>query len=168
MRFAAARSATGGAILKWLRRIAASVAILLALALAAALIDNNVSFRRSSPAEFIASLDQAVARSTDWALAQYHGGATGTLSTPEGRYLVSNSATAHMVVDCGSLSSDLRIKALAASFVDAWKMKENVYGKTRRCRRTRRARANCRVLRSTSVGCYMEPTLMTSPYRLGK
>src|ERR1039457_6511797 len=129
MRIPAGRSATRLGFLKWLRRIATSVAILLALALAVALVNNNASIRRPSRAEFVGSLDQTLARSTDWALRQYPKTATGTASTPEGRYLVSNSATAHMVVDCASLSSDPRMKALGSSFVDAWKVETSVFGR---------------------------------------
>jgi|ERR1022692_4503414 hypothetical protein len=129
MRIPVGRSATRAAFFKSLRRIATSVAILLALALAVALVNNNASIRRPSRAEFVGSLDQTLARSTDWALSQYPKTATGTVSTPEGRYLVSNSATAHMVVDCASLSSDPRMKELASSFVDAWKVEASVFGR---------------------------------------
>ena len=62
-------------------------------------------------------------------LSQYRQTATGSVSTPEGRSLLTNSATAHMVVDCASLSSEPRMKALGSSFVDAWKVKANVLGK---------------------------------------
>jgi hypothetical protein len=129
MRIPAGGSAARGAFLRWLRRIAASVAILLALGLGAALLNNNVSIRRPSRAEFVGNLDRTLARSTDWALRQYQQTATGSVSTPEGRALLSNSATAHMVVDCASLSSEPRIKALGSSFVDAWKVEANVFGK---------------------------------------
>lgn len=125
----AGRSAARGTFLRWLRRIAASVAILLVLALGAALLNNNVSIWRTSRAEVVGNLDQTLARSTDWALRQYQQTATGSVSTPEGGSLLSNSATAHMVVDCASLSSEPRIKALGSSFVDAWKLKKDVLGK---------------------------------------
>lgn len=123
------RAAARGTFLRWLRRIAASGAILLVLALGAALLNNNVSIRRPSRAELVGNLDRTLARSTDWTLEQYHQTATGNVSTPEGRSLLSNSATAHMVVDCASLSSEPRMKALGSSFVDAWKAEANVMGK---------------------------------------
>jgi hypothetical protein len=112
-----------------MRRIVASVAILLALALGTALLNNNVSIRRLSRAEFVGNLDRTLARSTDWALGQYRQTATGSVSTPEGRSLLSNSATAHMIVDCASLSSEPRMKALGSNFVDAWKVEASVAGK---------------------------------------
>jgi len=129
MRIPAGRSATRGAFLKWSRRIAASVAILFVLTLAVALLNNNVSLQRPSKTEFVANLDQALARSTDWALNQYPKTAIGTSSTPQGRALVSNSATAHMMVDSASLSSDPRMKSLASGFVDAWKVEASVFGR---------------------------------------
>jgi hypothetical protein len=125
----AGRTAARGTFLRWLRRIAASAAILSMVALGAALLDNNVSNRRPSRAEFVGNLDQTLARSTDWALRQYHQTAGVIDSTPEGRSLLSNSATAHMVVDCASLSGEPRMKALGSSFVDAWKVEANVLGK---------------------------------------
>ena len=125
----AGRRATRGAFLRWSRRITLSVAILLALALAGALLNNNISFRRASRAEFAGNLDQTLDRSTDWVFSQYRQTAAGSVSTPEGRALLSNSATAHMLVDCASLSSDSRMKGLASRFVDAWKVEANVLGK---------------------------------------
>src|ERR1700674_4734570 len=114
---------------RWLRRIAVSVAILLVLALGAAVLNNNVSIQRPARAQFVGNLDRTLARSTDWALGQYRQTAMGSVSTREGRSLLSNSATAHMVVDCASLSSEPRMKALGASFVDAWKKEANILGK---------------------------------------
>jgi hypothetical protein len=86
----AGRSAARGTFLRGLRRIAVSVAILLVLALGAALLNNNVSIRPPSRAEFVGNLDQTLARSTDWALRQYRQTATGSVSTPEGGSLLSN------------------------------------------------------------------------------
>jgi hypothetical protein len=129
MRIPPGRSSARGTFLRWLRRIVSSVAILLALALAAAVLNNNVSIRRPSRAEFVGNLDRTLARSTGWALGQYRQTATGSVPTPEGRSLLSNSATAHMVVDCASLSSEPRMKALGSSFVDAWKGEANILGK---------------------------------------
>jgi hypothetical protein len=126
---ATGRSAARGTFLRWLRRIVASVAILFVLALGGALLNNNMLIPRPSRAEFVGNLDQTLARSTDWALRQYQQTATGSAPTPEGRSLLSNSATAHMVVDCASLSGDPRIKALGSSFVDAWKSEGNILGK---------------------------------------
>ena len=129
MTISAGGSATRSAFLKWSCRIAASVAILIVLALATALLNNNFSLQRPSKTEFVANLDQALARSTDWALRQYPKTPNGTTSTPLGGSLVSNSATAHMVVDSASLSSDPRMKSLSSSFVDAWKMEASVFGR---------------------------------------
>jgi hypothetical protein len=114
---------------KWLRRIAASSAILLVLALGAAVLNNNVSIPRPSRAQFVGNLDRTLARSTDWTLSQYQQTATGIVSTTEGRSLLYNSATAHMVVDCASLSSDPRMKALGSGFIDVWKVEANILGK---------------------------------------
>ena len=125
----AGKSAARGTFLWWLLRITVSLAILLVLALAAALLNNNVSLRRSSRAEFVENLDQTLARSTDWAIGQYQQTATGSIPTAEGRSLLSNSATAHMVVDCAALSPEPRMKALGSSFVDAWKAEANILGK---------------------------------------
>jgi hypothetical protein len=102
---------------------------LVALALGAALLDNNVSIRRPSRDEFLGGLDQTLARGTDWALSQYPETATGIVPTPEGRFLLGNAATAHMIVDCASLSSEPRITALGSSFVEAWKVKASILGK---------------------------------------
>jgi hypothetical protein len=129
MRIPAGRSAARGAFLRWLRRIVVSAALLSALALGAALLDNRVAIRRPSRTEFVGNLDRTLARSTDWALGQYRQNAAGNVSTDEGRALLSNSATAHMVVDCASLSGEPRMKALGSSFVDAWKAEANVFGK---------------------------------------
>ena len=129
MRIPPGRSSARGIFLRWLRRIASSVAILLVLALGAAVLNNNVSIQRPSRAQFVGNLDRTLVRSTGWALGQYRQTATGSVSTPEGRSLLSNAATAHIVVDCASLSSEPRMKALGSSFVDAWKDEANVLGK---------------------------------------
>src|SRR5260370_3017365 len=129
MRIPPGTSSTRGTYLKWLRRIAAAVAVLLVLALGAAVLNNNVSIRRTSRAQFVGNLDRPLARCTDWVLGQYRQTARGSVSTPAGRSLLSNSATAHMVVDCASLSSEPGMKALGSSFVDAWKVDANILGK---------------------------------------
>lgn len=107
--------------------IVLSVAILGLLALGGALVDNNVSIRQPSRAEFVGNLDRSLERSTDWALRQYRPSATGP--STEGQLLLSNAATAHMVVDCASLSSEPLMKELGTSFVDAWKASPSVRGK---------------------------------------
>jgi hypothetical protein len=99
------------------------------LALGAPVLNNNVSIRRPSRAQFVGNLDRTLARSTDWVLGRYRQTTGGSVSTPAGRSLLSNSATAHMVVDCASLSSEPRMKALGSSFVDAWKADANILGK---------------------------------------
>jgi hypothetical protein len=129
MKIPRGRNSVRGTFLKWLPRIAACVPILLLLTLGAAVLNNNVSIRPTSRAEFMGNLDRTLARSTDWALGQYRQTATGSVSTREGRSLLSNAVTAHMVVDCASLSSEPRMKALGSSFVDAWKEEANISGK---------------------------------------
>ena len=129
MRVPRSRSLARDTLFRWLRRIVSSTAILLVLVLGAALLNNNVSIPPPSRGQFIGNLDRTLARSTDWALGQYRQNATGSVSTPEGRSLLSNSVTAHMVVDCASLSSEPRMKALGSSFVDAWKVEANILGK---------------------------------------
>jgi hypothetical protein len=129
MRIPPGTSSARGTYLKWLRRIAASVVVLLVLASGAAVLNNNVSIQRPSRAQFVENLDRTLARSTEWVLGQYRQTASGSVSTPAGRSLLSNSATAHMVVDCASLSSEPQMKALGASFVDAWKVEANILGK---------------------------------------
>ena len=129
MRIPPGKCSARNTFFRWLRRIAVSVAILLVLALGAAVLNNNVSIQRPSRAQFVGNLDRTLARSTDWALGQYRQTAMGSVSTREGRSLLSNSATAHMVVDCASLSSEPRMKALGSSFVDAWKVEANILGK---------------------------------------
>jgi hypothetical protein len=111
-----------------LRRIFASVVILVLLALGAALLNNNVSIQRPSRADFVDNLDQTLDRSTEWTFRQYQQTATGS-PTPEGRSLLSNSATAHMIVDCASLSREPSMKALGSSFVDAWKVEASAFSK---------------------------------------
>ena len=129
MRIPPGKRSARDTLFRWLRRIAVSVAILLVLALGAAVLNNNVSIQRPSRAQFVGNLDRTLARSTGWALGQYRQTATGSVSTPEGRSLLSNSATAHMVVDCASLSIEPGMKALGSSFVDAWKVEANILGK---------------------------------------
>jgi hypothetical protein len=124
------RNAAGGfrGIFRWLLRIAGLVVMVGALVLAAAVLNNNFPVRRPSRADFAKTLDQTLARSTDWALAQYRQPGIGD-PTSEGHSLLLNAATAHMVVDCASLSSDPRMKALGANFVDAWKVEADVFAK---------------------------------------
>jgi hypothetical protein len=111
-----------------LRLTIASTATLLAFALAWAVLNNNFSIVKPSRAEFAGSLDRALEQSTTWVLGQYDP--TTKYCTREGRSLLGNSATAHMVVDCASLSSEPRRKAIAASFVEAWRARPpNVWGK---------------------------------------
>jgi len=129
MQIKAGRRSTRGRLFVWLKRIAVSAAVIFVLALGAALLNNNFSLPRSSRAEFVGNLDRTLALSVDWAMRQYQPTETGIVSTPEGRSLISNSATAHMVVDCASLSSEPRIKALGSSFVDAWRARADVSGK---------------------------------------
>jgi hypothetical protein len=123
----AGRSLARGAFLMRLRRIVATLAILVALAFITALVNNNISVLRPSRGEFVRNLDQTLGRSTDWVLRQYQQGAGRP--TPQGRSLLSNSATAHMIVDCSSISREPRMRAIGSSFVDAWKSAADVWGK---------------------------------------
>ena len=109
--------------------IAASTLILLLLALCAALLNNNVSIGQTSREEFVGNLDRVIAHSTGWTFAQYRQTVSGGVPTSEGYALLSNSATAYMVVDCASLSTESPIKALGSSFLDAWKVRKNFLGK---------------------------------------
>ncbi len=114
--------------LAWLRLAIASTATLLAFALALAVLNNNFSIIKPSRAEFAGSLDRALDQSTTWVLGQYDPATK--YCTRRGRSLLTNSATAHMVVDCASLSSEPRIKAIAASFVEVWRAgRPSVWGK---------------------------------------
>jgi hypothetical protein len=61
MRIPPGTNSARGTYLKWLRRIAASVAVLLVLVLGAALLNNNVSIRRPSRAQFVGNLDRTLA-----------------------------------------------------------------------------------------------------------
>ena len=101
----------------WLRRTAASAVIILIVVVGLAVLNNNVSIARPSRSQFVESLDQTLARSTDWMLRQYP--AAGP--TSEGVSLISNASLAHMVVDCGSISTDPRMNALGSRFVEAWR-----------------------------------------------
>jgi hypothetical protein len=112
----------------WLRRIAISVALMAAFLFGFAVLNNNVSIRRPTRTEFAGNLDQTLDRSTDWTLRQYQPSAPGS-PTPEGRSLISNSATAHMIVDCASLSDEPRIKAIGSSFFEAWRIEASVFGR---------------------------------------
>jgi hypothetical protein len=122
------KSMARGAFLKWLRRSGAALIMLLALALGAAVLDNNLSPRRLSRAEFVGNLDKSLDRGTDWAFRQFQQTVAGQ-PTPEGQLLLSNSATAHMIVDCASISSEPRMKSIGSDFVDAWKVRANIWGK---------------------------------------
>ena len=112
----------------WWRRTIATAAILFALALALAELNNNASVRSPSRAEFVAILDLTLDRATNWTLHQYQEASAGKV-TPEGRSLMSNSATAHMIVDCASISDDPRIKEIGSGFLQAWKLETNIFGK---------------------------------------
>ena len=114
----------------WWLRIAGSGAILAAFALGLGLLNNNVSLTaRPSRAQFVGDLDRTIARSTEWALQQYGQAKTEDGATLEGRGLVSNATTAHMIVDSASLSSDPRMKMLGSGFIEAWKEKASALGK---------------------------------------
>jgi hypothetical protein len=122
------KSMARGAFFKWLRRISAALAILLAVALGTAMLDNNLSPRRLSRAEFVGNLDKTLDRGTDWTFRQFQQTVAGH-PTPEGQFLLSNSATAHMMVDCASISSEPRMKLIGSNFALAWKARANIWGK---------------------------------------
>jgi hypothetical protein len=100
----------------WLRRTAVSVVIIFIGVVGLGMLNNNVSIRRPSRSEFVESLDRTLIRGTDWMLRQYPVAGP----TPEGVSLISNASLAHMVVDCGSISDDPRMKALGSRFVESW------------------------------------------------
>jgi hypothetical protein len=120
--------AKSGAARKRFQRAASLTLVLVLLSLAFAMVNNNVSIRRPSRALFLANLDDAVARSADWALRETRQPA-GEDPAPANRDLLSNVATAYMVVECASLSTDLRMQALGTSFLDAWKERRSFLGK---------------------------------------
>jgi hypothetical protein len=112
----------------WLQRIAISVAVMAAFLFGFAVLNNNVSIRQPTRSGFVGNLDQTLDRSADWILRQYQPSSSEPGSpTPEGRALLSNAATAHMIVDCASLSDEPRIKAIGSSFLEAWRVEASVF-----------------------------------------
>ena len=101
----------------WFRRTAGCAVIIIVVVVGFAVLNNNFSIPRPSRSRFVESLDQTLSRGTDWMLRQYPTAGP----TSEGVSLVSNAPLAHMVVDCGSISNDERVKALGDRFVEAWR-----------------------------------------------
>ena len=129
MRTLAGRGEARRAVFIWFRRVVAAVAILLILAAGLAVLNNNVSVPRPSRSQFVGTLDQTLARGTDWVLQQYRPANSGSIPTPEGLSLISNASLAHMVANCASVSSEPRIKELGSIFVEAWRAQPSVLGK---------------------------------------
>lgn len=103
--------------------------VLCSLGLVSTLLSNNVSFDPSSRAEFESRVDGAIARGTEWVVLQYHANGNEMVATSEGRLLLSNAATAHMMVDSAALSGDPRLGQVASAFREAWKENGSALGK---------------------------------------
>jgi hypothetical protein len=90
---------------------------LLVLAIAVSVLNNNFSFSRLSRAEFTNRLDRAVTASTGWTMGQFLPGSSGRFfTTDDGIELVRNSALAHMLVDCATMSENSRLRQFATSY----------------------------------------------------
>lgn len=106
-------------LLRWLKRIALITLALLVLAIGLAILNNNVSLSRPSRSEIASRLDHSLAASTDWTRSQFAPGNPGQWATNDGRYFASNSALAHMLVDCAGISGDPNLQQLATLFAEA-------------------------------------------------
>jgi len=106
--------------LGWLWRICLAAIALLVLGTGLAILNNNFSTSRRSRAEFVNSLDRSLAASTDWTMDQYTWeNGRGVWASYEGRMFASNSALAHMLVDCAATSGNSRLQHLAVEFAAA-------------------------------------------------
>lgn len=113
----------------WLPRVAVVGFALALIVVSLAVLNNNLPAPRLTRREFEARLDQVLGRSTDWTLQQFHELDAARDPTPEGRALLSNAATAYMMVDSASLSDNPRMKALGSTFVKAWVEARDVWGR---------------------------------------
>lgn len=103
---------------------------MLVVAIALAILNNNVSFSRRSRSDFVKSLDHSLAASTGWTMDQYLPGDPGVVpTTDQGKEFVDNAALAHMLVDCAAMSGDPRLRQLAARFVAGRHADPNLWAK---------------------------------------
>ena len=123
-------------------RVVGVALLALFLSLALFVINNNVSFSKTSKVDFHRNLDRTLASSTNWTLAQYApqeasgagSRATTTQATvpettpsQEGAELASNAALVYMVEDCASMSDDPALKQLSAKLVEAWRTQPSIF-----------------------------------------
>ena len=116
-------------LLSWLKWIALATLALLVLATGLAILNNNFSRSRPSRAEIVSRLDRSLAASTDWTRSQFAPGNPGQWATNDGTYFVSNSALAHMLVDCAGMSGDPRLQELATMFAEAHRKRPVMWAK---------------------------------------
>jgi hypothetical protein len=115
-------------------RIVGFALLALCFCLALFVIDNNVSFPKTSKADFHRDLDRTLASSTNWTLAQYTthepsaAGGSAATGSREGTELASNAALVYMVEDCASMSDDVRLKQLSARLAEAWRVQPSIFG----------------------------------------
>jgi hypothetical protein len=83
------------------------------------LVNNNSSPRPLSEIEFWRKLDDAIAASRAWVLDVGEG--TSVFRREEAATLLLNGALLHMVADCAQLSSDQRLRSVAAKYFQVTK-----------------------------------------------
>jgi hypothetical protein len=97
-----------------LRRLFLCLLVTGLLMVGIAWLNNNWSIRPLSRAEFLGRLDNAITASREWVLI------TGRpFATPDRSELLGNAALMHMVADCALISSDQRLRSLAAVYFRA-------------------------------------------------
>ena len=111
------------------RRLVVALVVLCGASVGTALLYNNVSLAPSSRREFGNRLDKAIGHGTDWVVKQYHANGSEMAGTPEGRMLMANAPTAHMMVDCAALSGESRLAEVASAFRAAWRENGSALGK---------------------------------------
>ncbi len=116
-------------MLRWLKWIALATSALLVIATGLAIVNNNFSLSRPSRAEIASRLDRSLGASTDWTMGQFAPGNPGLWATNDGRYFASNSALAHMLVDCAGISGDPRLQQLATLFAEAHRKRPVMWAK---------------------------------------
>jgi hypothetical protein len=107
-------------LFRWLVRL--SLAVVGLLALAVAVVNNNVSLSALSRVDFANSLDRSLGASADWTANQFSSNASGELiATDLGMEFVTNPALLHMLVDSSTISGDLRLRDLTSKIVAAYR-----------------------------------------------
>ncbi len=107
---------------RWLLRLSLAVVGLIVVAVALAVLNNNVSFSRPSRANFVNSLDRSLSASTGWIAIQFSSNASGELiATDLGMEFVTNTALVHMLVDSSVISGDPRLQELTSKIVAAYR-----------------------------------------------